>query len=81
MIRLAISVLLVFLFGCAESNFRLSDESRLPYFYELPDGERRDHYKVDLAYYSWPGSPEAVLELKKRKVGPSERRTVSRPRE
>jgi len=58
-------VLIVFLSGCAESYFRLSDESRITYFFKLPEDESREQYEVTLTYYSWPDG-EAVFELHKK---------------
>ena len=58
---LAVSILT----GCAESRFMLSPESRLPKWFEIPEGEQRQNYTVTLSYYVWPSGREAVFTLKK----------------
>jgi len=51
--------------GCiSESNFRLSEESRLPKWFELPTGRTREDVIVTLHYYSYPSGGEAKLVLK-----------------
>jgi hypothetical protein len=40
--------------GCAESQFRLAPESRLPKWFALPDGVQRSEVEVTLAYYPAP---------------------------
>lgn len=53
--------------GCvSESNFRLSDESRLPRWFNLPEGKKREDVTVTLYYYSMPSGGRAKLILKDR---------------
>jgi hypothetical protein len=63
-------ILIIFLIslttGCAESYFLLSDESRLPLWFEIPESEERNKYSVSLTYYVWPSGREAVLKLEKK---------------
>ena len=68
MIRpLLASFLIILLSGCiSESNFRLSDESRLPKWFELPEGKTREDVVVRLYYYSKPSGGTAKLILKDR---------------
>ena len=50
--------------GCiAESSFRLSDESRLPKWFEIPEGKSRGDYYVTLDYYISSSGGSAVLKL------------------
>jgi len=65
MYKILLVILAVFLSGCAESYFRLSDESRVPNFFEMPEDESQEQYEVTLTYYSWPDG-EAVFELDKK---------------
>lgn len=58
-------VTLSFVIGCiSESNFRLSDESRLPKWFVLPDGAKREDVTVRLYYYVYPDGREAKLVFK-----------------
>jgi len=60
-------ILLTFLSGCiAESSFRLRDDSRLPKWFEIPEGKKRADVTVTLYYYSMPGGGTAKLVLKDR---------------
>jgi hypothetical protein len=52
--RLGGLALFVFVFGCAESNFRLAAESRLPRWFTLPAGLSRRDVTVSLTYYAVP---------------------------
>lgn len=62
-----IVLMLAHVVGCiAESNFRLSDESRLPKWFELPAGKSREDVTVTLYYYVNPGGRDARLFLKER---------------
>lgn len=57
---LALSVSLT---GCLESSFKLSPESRLPKWFELPEGMPRDEVSVTMDYYTYPGERVAVFKL------------------
>ncbi|GAB5407432.1 MAG: hypothetical protein Aurels2KO_56630 [Aureliella sp.] len=48
--------------GCLESSFRLSDESRIPYFFQMPEGADREDVYVTLDYYS-AGNGKSVFKL------------------
>ena len=53
--------------GCiSESNFRLSEESRLPKWFELPEDKKRADVTVKLYYYVKPSGREAKLILEDR---------------
>ncbi|HEY7292785.1 MAG TPA: hypothetical protein VH583_23305 [Vicinamibacterales bacterium] len=40
--------------ACAESNFELAGESRLPRWFAIPVGLSRQDVTVSLRYYAWP---------------------------
>ena len=50
----------------AESRFRLSEESRLPIWFELPEGKKRSDVTVRLYYYVKPSGREAKLVFEDR---------------
>ena len=52
-----------FLFGCAESMFDLSIESRLPKWFKLPPGLTRADVKVKMSYYVLPWGRIAVFNF------------------
>jgi hypothetical protein len=56
-------VAIVSLVGCAESNFELASESRLPKWFTLAEGLDRDDVKVTLSYYFKPSGRYAVFEI------------------
>ena len=45
---------ILFLSGCEEARFELATDSRLPKWFELPDGVDRDDVTVQLSYYQVP---------------------------
>lgn len=61
--------------GCLESSFELSDESRLPKWFDLPEHLSRSDVKVTLAYYIplVSGKAKAVFWLQR-----SDGRTLSK---
>jgi hypothetical protein len=63
MYRILTVVSIVLLSGCVESYFRLSEESRLPYFFEIAKGKTRQQYDMTAAIHIWPSGVEAVLKL------------------
>jgi len=62
--RYIIFLLLAGLFtGCAESTFNLSSDSRLPKWFDIPNGMTRDDVKVEMSYYVKPNKREAKFKL------------------
>jgi hypothetical protein len=55
---------LFFLSGCAESSFKLADESRLPAWIHLPPKMKRPDVSLTLNYYSKPFGPDAKFILR-----------------
>lgn len=53
-VQIAIVVLFMTAAGCAESNFDISKESRLPKWFAIPAGMTRADLTVKLDYYSLP---------------------------
>ena len=49
--------------GCVESRFSLSPESRLPKWFEVPEGMSRENINVTVDYYIHSGGGEAVFKL------------------
>jgi len=49
--------------ACAESNFDLAEESRLPKWFTASEGAPRDQLRVTVDYYVYPSGREAVLKL------------------
>jgi hypothetical protein len=50
--------------GCAESEFHLRPDSRLPKWFSLPAGRSRDEVNVTLSYYTTQGGiDDAIMEL------------------
>ena len=58
--------LIIFLVGCSEAEFSLSPDSRLPKWFEIPEGQKREDFTVILSYYVWPSGREATLRLKRK---------------
>lgn len=52
--------------GCLESSFNLAQESRLPIWFEIPEGMSRDDLIVTMDYYSTFSGAEAVFKLYKK---------------
>ncbi|KAF0187485.1 MAG: hypothetical protein FD168_2555 [Desulfobulbaceae bacterium] len=50
-------------FGCAESNFDLAKESRLPKWFNLPPNLTRSDVTVTMDYYILPWGRKAVFKL------------------
>ena len=57
---------LVGLAGCLESSFQLSDQSRLPGWFTIPQGENRSDYKVKMDLYSTFSGGKDVFKLYKK---------------
>lgn len=58
--------LIIFLIGCSEADFYLSSDSRLPKWFEIPDGGKRVDFTVKLSYYVLPSGREATLKFIKK---------------
>ena len=60
-------ILLVFLTatfcGCLESSFVLSQDSRIPKWFDVPEGKPRSEFKVTADYYSTFSGGELVFKL------------------
>lgn len=52
--------------GCLESSFELAPESRLPKWFEAPEGVSRSDLKITMDYYSTFDGAEAVFKLHKK---------------
>jgi len=63
LLLLAIGLSVQALSGCVESQFRLAPESRLPKWFAVPDGLRRQDVSVTLTYYSAPWGRRATLSI------------------
>ncbi len=51
--------------GCMESSFILAPESRLPKWFDVPEGLLRNELKVTMDYYAYPGQRIANFTLQK----------------
>ena len=51
-IRIALLFLIVLITGCAESSFKIAEDSRLPKWFSIPPGMSRQNLTVTLDYYS-----------------------------
>ncbi|NOX09372.1 MAG: hypothetical protein GXP22_07800 [Gammaproteobacteria bacterium] len=49
--------------GCVEARFELSSESRLPKWFDIPEGMSRDELRVTVDYYIKSSGGEAVFKL------------------
>jgi hypothetical protein len=63
-LKLVLFVFFVTILGCKESSFELSEESRLPAWFEVPDGMTRTELGVTLDYYIGSEGRKAVFKLK-----------------
>lgn len=52
--------------GCLESSFQLSGASRLPKWFDIPDGADRSNFSVTMDLYSTFGGAEDVFKLYKK---------------
>ena len=78
--KILIILLLTLTTGCAESDFDLADESRLPLWFEIPEGEERSQYSITLTYHLWPSGRKAVLKLKKKDSWWPGKKMIAEPR-
>ena len=77
--KLGLFIVILLLTGCAESSFELSEDSRLPVWFELPEGKTRKDVKVTLTYYVLPGGREAILKMEtKGKIFPEKIKGIQR---
>ena len=58
--------ILLCLTGCLESSFQLSEDSRLPTWFDIPDGMRRGNFTVQMELYSTFSGGEVVIKLFKK---------------
>ena len=69
-IKLHLIFLLIFMLvgltGCLESSFQLSEQSRLPRWFPIPQGESRGDYSVQMDLYSTSSGGKAVFKLSKK---------------
>ena len=49
---LLITVLLTVITGCVESSFELASDSRLPKWFDVPNGLTRSDFRVTMDYYT-----------------------------
>jgi hypothetical protein len=56
-------VLAHILSGCVESRFELDSKSRLPKWFEVPEGMSRDKLKLTMDYYIYSDGGVAVFKL------------------
>jgi len=66
--------------GCLESSFQLSDKSRLPRWFDIPEGERASDYTVRIDLHSTidGGGGKTIVKLyKKNKYFPTEEHTIT----
>lgn len=61
-----LAAFVVGLTGCVEATFKLAEESRLPRWFEVPEGATREDLSVTMSYYIWT-SRKAVFRLKNKK--------------
>ena len=54
---------LLFLGGCSEANFKLSEDSRLPKWFQVPSNVQRNNFSVTMDYYVTSEGREAVFKL------------------
>jgi hypothetical protein len=52
--------------GCLESSFQLSEESRLPYWFPIPEGEDRNDFSVQMDLHSTFSGGKAVFKLSRK---------------
>ena len=64
--KILIFVIIFSLSGCKESSFDMSDDSRLPVWFDVPTGMSRSDVEVTLNYYVRPSGRKAVFILRDR---------------
>lgn len=65
-IKLGLLLLLVIIAGCAEGNFELASESRLPKWFKLPEGMGREDVSVTMDTYLFP-TEKSIFKLRDKK--------------
>jgi hypothetical protein len=58
--------LVILIVGCSEADFYLSPDSRLPKWFDVPEGKKRENYTVKLSYYIYTSGREATLKFKEK---------------
>lgn len=61
--NLLLFAMLFCLTGCLESSFQLSSDSRLPKWFDVPDGADRNNFFVTMDLYSTFSGGKAVFKL------------------
>jgi hypothetical protein len=62
-LRSFVCVSVLIIAGCLESSFKLSDDSRLPKWFVLPEGKDRDNYSVQMELHSTMTGGKAVIKF------------------
>ena len=62
-VRLVALAIMINLVGCVESSFNLSDDARLPKWFDIPEGMVREELTVTMDYYVMPSGGKAVFKL------------------
>ena len=78
--KLLLLCLVLAMSGCLESSFQLSDESRLPKWFVIPEGKNEHDYTVQVDLHSTigGGGGKTVIKLyKKDSVFPIEKYTIT----
>ena len=65
-LKLLMLFMVFWLSGCLESSFQLSEESRLPNWFSIPDGEDRSDLSVKMDLYSTFDGGKAIFKLYKK---------------
>lgn len=61
-IELVLLFLIVIITGCAEANFELAEESRLPKWFKIPEGMTRGDVTVTMDTYLFP-TEKSIFKL------------------
>lgn len=62
-LKFIFAVIAACIMGCAEASFTLAPESRLPKWFDVPEGRLRSELKVTMDYYVYPRNRVAVFKL------------------
>lgn len=82
MINLERIIILLFILlglsGCKESSFKLSEDSRLPLWFEIPEGMKRSDYtaKMDL-HSTFEGGKLVMIIYKKNQFFPVDKQVIT----
>lgn len=61
-VKIGLILLIVVIIGCAEGNFEIAEESRLPKWFKLPEGVRREDVTVTMDTYLFP-TEKSIFKL------------------